>query len=762
LVCCFGILGTFKRNREIIEGWVASALATDERCRLVFVGGSLSPVYEDELRKLIADSGSDRITITGWASQRTYRDHLAAADIAVQLRGCSRGEASGTVHDCMAYGVATIVNAHGPFQELPQKAVWTIPDDFGPQDLAQALQALAADIALRKRLGDAGTAYCRDELQPRRIAELYRDAIEAAATAPKHDPAKLAEVVAEATHGVQPGSIDVERLAAGIASNEPPPPGIRQLLVDVSELVRRDAKSGIQRVVRSVLDVLLKTPPRGFRVEPVYAEPGERYRYARAFTTKFLGLTHPLPADEPIDTDPGDVFLGLDLAMVEISANLAQFEVMRDRGVRSYFIVHDVLPVARADCFAPHIRDIYANWVEALVKIGNGAICVSRTVADELRSHLDAIQARRERPFQIGWFHHGADIGSSVPTHGITAEEADGLARLRQAQSMLTVGTLEPRKGHVQALDAFELLWSQGSSVKWVIVGKPGWMTEVLVERLRNHPEKNSRLFWFEGASDELLMRLYEQCSGLLVPSEGEGFGLPLIEAAQHGLPILCRDLPVFKEVAGPHASYFSGFEAVELADAIRDWLECRANDAVPASAGMPRLTWEQATTKLLHCVLEEHWHASWMPDQRYMFPVYERRMVMPVGERRRDRVESHGVAGVLLKSWRATMIKGRYGVKLRGEWLQTGGNARLELADNRGELLGSWRLEVGHPINRGFMLETELDLHHDLANLIWRVVVEPETYIAITCWQLERLQVGQASLTPQVLEAPPHCAIQA
>jgi len=287
-------------------------------------------------------------------------------------------------------------------------------------------------------------------------------------------------------------------------------------------------------------------------------------------------------------------------------------------------------------------------------------------------------------------------------------------------------------------------------------------MTEALVERLRNHPEKNSRLFWFEGASDELLMRLYEQCSGLLVPSEGEGFGLPLIEAAQHGLPILCRDLPVFKEVAGPHASYFSGFEAVELADAIRDWLECRANDAVPASAGMPRLTWEQATTKLLHCVLEEHWHASWMPDQRYMFPVYERRMVMPVGERRRDRVESHGVAGVLLKSWRATMIKGRYGVKLRGEWLQTGGNARLELADNRGELLGSWRLEVGHPINRGFMLETELDLHHDLANLIWRVVVEPETYIAITCWQLERLQVGQASLTPQVLEAPPHCAIQA
>ena len=40
------------------------------------------------------------------------------------------------------------------------------------------------------------------------------------------------------------------------------------------------------------------------------------------------------------------------------------------------------------------------------------------------------------------------------------------------------VGTIEPRKGHSQSLDAFELLWSKGAPQRLVIVGKPGWMTE--------------------------------------------------------------------------------------------------------------------------------------------------------------------------------------------------------------------------------------------------------------------------------------------
>ncbi|MEO6966879.1 MAG: glycosyltransferase [Rhodanobacteraceae bacterium] len=740
LVCCFGILGVFKRNREIIEAWSASAFAVDKHARLVFVGGSLNPTYEQQMKDLIAGSEAHgRIRITGWVDKPTYRAYLAAADIAVQLRGSSRGETSLTALDCLAHGIPTIVNAHGATAEIPIDAVLMLPDACSKQELADALETLAQDPARRHALGERGRAYCRRMLEPHRIAALYRDAIEAAAHGPQRSEQKLAADIARIDVGVEPDTIDLDRLAAGIAGNQRPRIGVRQLLVDVSELFRRDSKSGIQRVVRSVLSILFADPPDGFRVEPVYAEPGERYRYARGFTMKFLGLDHPMPPDEPIDTDPGDIFFGLDLAMVEIPANIAQFEAMRDRGVRTYFVVHDVLPVARADCFAPHLYGIYDDWMKAIAKIGDGAICVSRTVADELQRHFDALQAPRVRPFHIGWFHHGADIDSSVPTTGIDVDEDTALTVLQRDASLLMVGTLEPRKGHVQAFDAFELLWSQGAQVRLAIVGKSGWMTEALVERLRDHPENGKRLFWFIGASDELLMRLYERCSGLLVASEGEGFGLPLIEAAQHGLPILCRDLPVFREVAGEHASYFSGYSPKELAGAIRDWLDLRSRNMAPESRELPRLNWKQATQKLLDAMLGGHWYVTWMPGQRYAFPVYDRRLVLPQGQRQRDRIVSTGAAGTVLQSWPIPLGRGAWRVRVFGEWTDETGSACVEIAEaGSREVLARLDFGANAAPSRGVLLDSSINLQRDIARLELRVVVAAGTRLAIAGCEVE------------------------
>jgi glycosyltransferase involved in cell wall biosynthesis len=161
------------------------------------------------------------------------------------------------------------------------------------------------------------------------------------------------------------------------------------------------------------------------------------------------------------------------------------------------------------------------------------------------------------------------------------------------------VGTIEPRKCHAQVLDAFELLWQRGSDAMLVISGRPGWMTEALIERLRSHPERGERLVWVEDATDELVERLYESCSALVLASRGEGFGLPLVEAAQRGLPIIVRDKPVFREVAGEHAFYFDGGGAPALADAIGQWLRLRERGAEPKSAGMPWLTWARSAEQL-------------------------------------------------------------------------------------------------------------------------------------------------------------------
>ncbi|MDD2768536.1 MAG: glycosyltransferase family 1 protein [Methylococcus sp.] len=376
-----------------------------------------------------------------------------------------------------------------------------------------------------------------------------------------------------------------------------------QLLVDISELVQRDARTGIQRVVRSVLKEWLLNPPEGYRVEPVYATVDRGYRYARQFTQRFLGTNEGAWADEPIDYTPGDIFFGLDLQPQVQVAQRAFYQALRREGVWVKFLVHDLLCVQMPQYFPPGSAEVFAQWLEVVAE-NDGAVCVSETTAQQLGHWIKCNCPTTPHRFNIAWSHNGADITHSPLTQGLPPDTEATLAKYRARPTFLMVGTLEPRKGHVQVLDAFDRLWQSGADVNLAIVGKQGWMVEEVVERLRHHPEQNKRLFWLEGISDADLEKIYAASTCLIAASYGEGFGLPLIEAAQHKLPIIARDIPVFREVAGEHAYYFDATAPVNLAQSIHKWLELTSNkENTPRSDEMPWMTWKQSVVQLNKCL---------------------------------------------------------------------------------------------------------------------------------------------------------------
>lgn len=387
----------------------------------------------------------------------------------------------------------------------------------------------------------------------------------------------------------------------------------KQLLVDISELAQRDARTGVQRVTRSILKELLECPPAGYAVEPVYATPDTPgYRYARHFTANFRGVTSELD-DDPIDYRPSDIFLGLDLQHHVVAAQKDYLASIRRDGVRVFFVVYDLLPVLMPHTFPPGADMNHKLWLEILTGF-DGAVCISRTAADELAEWQRVHGPQRLRPFQISWFHLGADVENSAPSRGLLDNANYVLEELAHRPTFLTVGTLEPRKGQAQTLGAFELLWKEGVDANLVIVGKQGWMVDDLVALLRQHSELNKRLFWLGGISDEYLEKVYAASTCLIAASYGEGFGLPLIEAAQHKLPIIARDIPVFREVASEHASYFSGTTTEALANALDAWLKNLAAGRAPKSDSMPWLTWKKSTQQLTDVILKGHWHTQWKP----------------------------------------------------------------------------------------------------------------------------------------------------
>lgn len=620
VVCSFGFLDSTKLNHRLLGSWLSSALAGDKQCNLVFVGENHGGDYGSSLLQTIRSSGcGNRIRITGFASLEMFRQYLVAADVAVQLRTHSRGETSAAVLDCMNYSLPLIVNANGSMAELDPEAVWMLPDEFNDAAIVEALEILWREPERRRALGERARDSIRSHHAPAECAKRYADAIEHFhCRALTGTPALVDAIAAQKQRGSGDG--ELIQLAQNISATLPLPRPAKCLFLDVTATCRNDLKTGIERVTRALLLALLEAPPDGYRIEPVYLSDtgGEWcYRHARRYTLGLLGCPPEVLDDESVEPENGDVLLGLDLSgdMLVQAEGAGLFTDYRNRGVAVHFLVFDLLPVRMPDVFPPGADRIYARWLQTVTKF-DGAICISKAVADDLAAWQAeiGIDWKDRRPFQIGWFHLGADMASSAPSRGLPDDAKWKLRQLQARPSFLMVGTIEPRKGYLQILEAFSQLWSEGADVNLVIVGNEGWKglsqdsrrtIPEIVNRLRNHPELGKHLFWLEGISDEYLDKVYAASTCLIAASEGEGFGLPLIEAAQHKLPIIARDIPVLREVAGECAYYFRAREPQALADAVMNWLALDEAKKAPDSVGMPWLTWKESAQQLKNVLFD-------------------------------------------------------------------------------------------------------------------------------------------------------------
>jgi len=179
IVATFGLLGRTKLNQKLLEAWLDSSLSKESHIYLIFVGQNSDCDYGDALTETIEKSDyKDRIIITGWNDTKTFKTYLSAVDIAVQLRGISRGETSAAVLDSMNYGLPTIVNANGSMADLPKNAVCMLEDDFSQASLIKALEKLFYDKNERDRLSENALKTISQHHSPKPCAQQYVDAIE--------------------------------------------------------------------------------------------------------------------------------------------------------------------------------------------------------------------------------------------------------------------------------------------------------------------------------------------------------------------------------------------------------------------------------------------------------------------------------------------------------------------------------------------------------------------------------------------------------
>lgn len=605
VVCSFGLVSQNKHSHSLIDAWqVCSSSKDPARSRLVFVGDIPDSVYGQQIRRLAGEMSEVRVELTGWTDSHRYNLYLAAADVAVQLRTSTRGETSAAALDTMKCGLPTIINKNGSLAELPETAVVALRDELSVEELAAAIDNLFDQPEMRREIGFNAYSYVASAHSTGAASKSLYDAIERQYRLGDFDIDNAVQELLECL----PSTDYARESALSLARTIRPKARRAACFIDVSAIVRNDIKTGIQRVVRCIVRELISRKDCSYSFFPVYlADDGGwwKYRHAKRWMYKELDFEFASVDDDIIDYYEGDQLLIADFTglMINAAANAGIYADMKAAGVRISTIVYDILPLKFPQYFpldaAPHDK-----WLTMVGQISDRAICISNSVAEDVREWLEK---RGTSPtIDIRFFHLGADIESSSQVRGISKDRKKLLSQLSTAQFFLTVGTIEPRKQHAQLLDAFDELWASGSDAHLVIVGKLGWMVEDLEKRLDTHQERGKKLHWLHGISDDELNSLYRDAACLIFPSRDEGFGLPLIEAAQHRVPIIARDIPVFREVAGEHAFYFSGTTGQELASSIRSWIALHEEGKHPKSDAMPWLSWAESADQLLDAVCSQ------------------------------------------------------------------------------------------------------------------------------------------------------------
>jgi glycosyltransferase involved in cell wall biosynthesis len=214
-------------------------------------------------------------------------------------------------------------------------------------------------------------------------------------------------------------------------------------------------------------------------------------------------------------------------------------------------LCHDLSPVIRREWF-----DFPAHWkIDFLsnYRKAKRVIAVSESTRRDLVEN--GIPAER---VSVVYNTHDTDFGLQ-----------NGASRALEEDYFLVVGSFEPRKNAKTVYEAFAKLRSL-TDAGLVFVGGDGWGDRSVYEAIRRDP----RCRVLEKVSKEELVGLYHGARALVYASWYEGFGLPVLEAAACGVPVVCSQNSGMLESGEGYAEYADPSSAEDIARAMRKVLE--------------------------------------------------------------------------------------------------------------------------------------------------------------------------------------------
>ena len=170
------------------------------------------------------------------------------------------------------------------------------------------------------------------------------------------------------------------------------------------------------------------------------------------------------------------------------------------------------------------------------------------------------------------------------------------------------VGSMHPRKNISRLLLAFNAFkLNSGSPFKLILAGHILWDDEGIKKILDESTYKRDIIFSGRVTDEELKLLLGSAWCLTFIPTF-EGFGLPIVEAFQAGVPVICSNTTSMPEVAGNAAIQVNPFDINEIVKAMEKLNENNLLRNELITNGFQRknlFTWEKTASLLYECIMK-------------------------------------------------------------------------------------------------------------------------------------------------------------
>ncbi len=235
---------------------------------------------------------------------------------------------------------------------------------------------------------------------------------------------------------------------------------------------------------------------------------------------------------------------------------------LRQAGIRSVVTIHDLIFMRHPEYYHWLDAKIYVHKFHAALKEVDRIIAISECTKRDILSFGHFPENRIDVIYQSCSmrFRQRADD---------TANEAVRRLYALPQRYILNVGTIEERKNILLAVKA---LLQLPNDVSLVIVGRPTSYADKVKLFVQAH-QLCTRVKFLHRIPDAHLPSIYQQAECFVYPSRYEGFGIPVIEALQSGLPVVACTGSCLEEAGGPDCLYVHPDDVEGMASALRQRL---------------------------------------------------------------------------------------------------------------------------------------------------------------------------------------------